>query len=161
MPRAWVSWSCSLNSLVGVAADERELLDVENRSVDERGLVGEEVDGGHGDLLGLVNAAGGRDVFGQAGGPVGRHAVTQLELVFVGREGPAGVQLIDLDAFGGVRIGKVAGKGGQAALGDGVDEIGLLAAVGVDGADVEHAAVSLLVEVGNGGADDRAAAHGG
>lgn len=85
--------------MIGVAADEGVLLELEDGAGDGSAGAGSPVDGGFGDFLGGDDASGGGGIGGEGFGPVGGEAVVELHLVFVFGEGPADIELIEADFF--------------------------------------------------------------
>ena len=69
---------------------------------------------------------------------------TQLQLVFVFRQHPADVEMIDAHAGGRVRVGEIAGEGLQGPLRDAVIQQRRLTAERIDRADVNDRALPPL-----------------
>ena len=108
LPRSSVSGPRRLRR---VSSQEGILLEIEDRAVDQPGLVGKEVDGRPGDILGREEPAGGRVGFRQPGGPVVGEPFLFLQRKLVRRQRPADAQQVDADALGPVGVGQVAGQG--------------------------------------------------
>ena len=102
----------SVSYLLGrIAADDRELFEIEDGAVDERRFVREEINGGPGDIVGRQKSAGRRVLFRKLRRPIVGQAIFSFHFVFGFRERPADVELLDAQPFGTVGIGKIAREG--------------------------------------------------